>query len=126
MKHVTLITRLLLGFVFFGSGLAFFFTNPEVPPGPIAEFFKGMVATGYFLYLLKITETVTGLLLLSGFFVPLALVILAPVILNIFLLHAFVAPSGVPLALVLGGLEIYLSFFSKEYSPVILQLFRKK
>ncbi len=94
--------------------------------GPIADFFKGMMATGYFIYLVKGTEAVCGLLLLSGMYVPLALVVLAPVVLNIFLLNAFLMPSGLPIALVIGALEIYLAFFSAEYSPKIKQLFRAK
>ncbi|MBI2712472.1 MAG: DoxX family protein [Bdellovibrio sp.] len=125
MKKITLIARLLLGLIFFGAGISFFFMGTPPPmEGPIGEFFKGMVATHYFLYLLKGTETICGLLLLSGFFVPLALVVLAPIILNIFLVHSFIMPQGVPLAIVLGILEIYLAFFSKEYSATIKHLFR--
>jgi uncharacterized membrane protein len=52
--------------------------------------------------------------------------ILAPVVLNIFLVHSFLAPSGIPLALVLGLLMIYLSFFAPPYAPSIKQLFRRK
>lgn len=126
MKWVTLIARLLLGLVFLGSGIAFFFTTPPPMEGPIAEFFKGMMATQYFFYLLKGTEIVCGLALLSGFFVPLALVILAPVILNIFLVHAFLAHEGLPMALALGVFEVYLAFFSAEYSPPIKRLFQPR
>lgn len=126
MKYVTIIARVLLGLVFVGSGIAFFFTTPPPLEGAMADFFKGMEATGYFFYLLKCTEIVCGLLILSGRFVPLALVVLAPIILNIFLVHTFMAPEGVVLALILGALEIYLAFFSKEYSPTIKQLFRAK
>ena len=126
MKKSTLIARSLLGLVFFASGIAFFLTTPPPPEGAMADFFKGMMATGYFFYLLKGTEIACGLLLLSGRFVPLALVVLAPVILNIFLVHTFMMPQGLPIALVLGALEIYLAFFSKEYSPTIKQLFRAK
>ncbi len=57
---------------------------------------------------------------------PLALVVLAPVILNIFLVHAFMQPSGLVLAVVLGAFEVYLAFFSAEYSPTIKQLFRRR
>ncbi len=124
MKYIPVIARVLMGLVFFGSGLAFFFTTPPPMEGPIADFFKGMMATGYFFYLLKSTEAVCGLLLLSGRFVPLALVVLAPIILNIFFVHAFMMPSGLPLAIVLGLLEVYLAFFTKEYSPKIKALFR--
>ncbi len=126
MKKVTLIARLLLGLVFLGSGIAFFFTTPPPLEGAMADFFKGMAATGYFFFLLKGTEITCGLLLMIGRFVPLALVILAPVIINIFMVHAFMAPEGVPLAVIIGALEIYLAFFSKEYSPTIKQLFRAR
>lgn len=125
MKWVTRIVRVLMGLVFVGAGIAFFFTTPPpMPEGPMADFFKGMLGTRYFFYLLKLTEITCGLLLLSGFFVPLALVVLAPIIVNIFMVHAFMEPSGVPLAIVLGVFEIYLAFFSREYSPVVKQLFK--
>lgn len=126
MKKVTLIARILMGIIFLGSGIAFFFTTPPPMEGAIADFFKGMAGTGYFFYLLKGTEITCGLLLLLGMYVPLALVVLAPVILNIFLVHAFMMPEGLPTAIVLGILEIYLAFFSKEYSPTIKQLFRRR
>jgi uncharacterized membrane protein YphA (DoxX/SURF4 family) len=126
MKKVTLIARFLLGLIFLGSGIAFFLTTPPPMEGSIADFFKGMAATGYFFYLLKGTEIICGLLLMSGFFVPLSLVILAPVVLNIFLVHAFMMPQGLVMAILIAGLEIYLSFFSKEYSPTIKKLFRSK
>lgn len=125
MKKVALIARLLLGLVFLGSGIAFFFTTPPPMEGPIADFFKGMAATGYFFYLLKGTEIVCGALLLSGMFVPLALVVLAPVVLNIFLIHACIAHDGIILATIIGVLEAYLAFFS-PYSASIKQLFKAK
>ena len=83
MAKVSLIARLLLGFVFVGAGIAFFFTTPPPQEGDMALFFNGMMATKYFFYLLKFTEIACGLMLMSGYFVPLALVILAPIILNI-------------------------------------------
>lgn len=124
-----MIARILLGFVFFASGLAGLLNLMPVPPDlpeRLVTFNAGMMASIYFMPLLKITETVCGLLLLAGVFVPLSLVILAPVVLNIFLLHAFVAPSGLPLAIILGLLMIYLSFFAQPYSGTIKQLFRRK
>ncbi len=126
MKIATMIARILMGLVFVGSGIAFFFTTPPPMEGPMAQFFTGMMATGFFFYLLKGTEIICGLFLLSGFFVPLALVILAPVILNIFLVHLFLAPDGLILGAILGAIEIYLAFFSKEYSPKIKALFKAK
>jgi CRP-like cAMP-binding protein len=64
--------------------------------------------------------------LAEGFFVPLALVVLAPVSINIFLVHAFLAPSGLPLAVAVGAALIYLAFFSPSYSPVVKVLFVMK
>lgn len=126
MKKVTLIARILMGLIFVGSGIAFFMTPPPPLEGAIADFFKGMAATGYFFYLLKGTEIVCGLMLISGFFVPLALVALAPIVVNIFLVHAFIAPEGMPIAIVVVVLEVYLAFFSAEYSPVLKKLFRAR
>jgi putative oxidoreductase len=126
MAKVSLVARILMGFVFAGSGIAFFFTTPPPLEGDMGLFFNGMMATKYFFYLLKGTEIVCGLMLMTGFFVPLALVILAPIVLNIFLVHAFMMPQGLPLALVLGILEIYLAFFSPQYSPKIKALFKAK
>jgi len=127
MQHkVQLVVRILLGLLFTFSGIAFFFTTPPPLEGDMATFFAGMAATKYFFLLLKGTETVCGLLLVSGLFVPLALVVLAPISINIFLLHSFLAPSGVPLALAIGAALIYLAFFSPSYSPVVKGIFVMK
>src|SRR5882724_621812 len=116
MKNkVTIAARILLGLVFFGSGLfgiiSRFKFPPDLPPNLLA-FVQGMTASVYFLPLLKTTELLCGLLLLVGRFVPLALVILAPIIINIFFTHLFLAPSGLLVAVIVGALEIYLAFFS--------------
>jgi uncharacterized membrane protein YphA (DoxX/SURF4 family) len=123
-----LVARVLLGLVFlFGgiTGLLNLFPPPPDLPERLQTFNAGLMASGYFFPLLKATETLCGALLLSGFFVPLALVILAPIVLNIILVHAFLAPSGLPLALIMGLLMVYLAFFAKPYSIVIKSLFRR-
>ncbi|MEK2643969.1 DoxX family protein [Bdellovibrio sp. BCCA] len=124
-----LIARILLGLIFFVFGLAGLFNL--IPPPPdlperLMTFNTGLAASGYFFVLLKLTESICGLLLLIGWFVPLALVVLAPIVLNIFLVHSFMAPSGVPLALVIGLLLIYLAFFAQPYSATVKQLFKRK
>jgi putative oxidoreductase len=126
-KKIPLIARLLLGFVFFAAGLAGLLNLAPPPPNlpeKLIAFNTGLMATGYFFPFLKVTETLCGLLLLSGYFVPLALVVLAPVVINITLVHLFLEPSGLPLAIILGLLLTYLAFFSEPYSPAIKQLFR--
>lgn len=127
--YIPVVARILLGFVFFAAGLAGLLNLVPIPdnlPPDLVTFNQGLMASHYFMTLLKLTETVCGLLLLSGFFVPLALVILAPIVLNIFLVHSFLEPSGVPLAVLLGLLMIYLSFFAPPYAPRIRALFKAK
>jgi uncharacterized membrane protein YphA (DoxX/SURF4 family) len=129
MRKAPLVVRLLLGLVFFGAGLAGLLNQAPPPadlPVDLKTFMTGILASKYFLPLLKGTETVCGALLLSGFFVPLALVILAPITLNIFLTHLFLAPSGLPLAIVIGLLEIYLAFFASPYKDAIRPIFVRK
>jgi putative oxidoreductase len=53
-------------------------------------------------------------------------VVLAPIVLNIFFTHLFLAPSGLPLAVVIGVLEVYLAFFADPYKQYIRALFVKK
>jgi putative oxidoreductase len=128
-SKLPLIARIIFGLIFFASGLVGLLKLAPVPPDlpeRLVTFNAGLEATGYFMTLLKLTETLCGLLILSGNFVPLALVVLAPVTLNIFLVHAFMAPSGLPLAIILGLLQIYLAFFAAPYAPVVKELFRRK
>ena len=128
-SKIPMIARILLGFIFFASGLAGLLgliPTPADLPERMMTFNAGLAATGYFFPFLKAVETVCGLMLLIGWFVPLALVVLAPIVIHIFLVHAFMEPSGVPLAVILGLLMIYLSFFAPPYAPTIKQLFRRK
>jgi putative oxidoreductase len=103
--------RIVLGLIFFVFGLNGFLHFIPQPPmsGPPEEFLGALIATGYLFPLLKTTEVVTGALLLSGRLVPLALVVLAPVIVNIFAFHLFLAPAGLALPLLVVALEIFLA-----------------
>ncbi len=129
MRKAPLVARILMGIVFFGAGLAGLL-NLAPPPADLPEdlktFMAGMMATKYLFPLVKVTEVVCGALLISGFFVPLALVVLAPIVLNIFLTHLFMAPDGLALAAVLVILEVYLAFFASPYRDAIRPLFAPK
>ncbi|ASD62298.1 acyltransferase [Bdellovibrio bacteriovorus] len=89
-------SRYLLGLIYFVFGLNGFLqfipAPPTMPEGAMA-FMGGMMAAPYFFPVLKGTEVICGALLLSGFAVPLALVILAPITLQIFLFHSFLTPG---------------------------------
>lgn len=124
-----LVARILLGLVFFAAGITWLLGVVQEPtdlPESMKAFNAGLTASTYFMPFLKVTETVCGLLLLSGFFVPLALVVLAPITLNIFFVNAFMMPSGLPIVLVLMVLQAYLAFFAPPYAPTVRQLFRAK
>ncbi len=129
IKKMPLVARIILGLLFLLSGIVGLFNL--VPPPPdlpesMVTFMNGVMATKFMFPLIKGTEVVCGALLLSGFYVPLALIVLAPVVLNIFLINAFMAPSGLPIAIFIVLLQIYLSFFAKPYSDVVKQIFIKK
>ena len=124
-KKLPLIARVLLGLIFFVFGLNGFFNFIPVPPMPekVLAFMTGISTGGYFIPFLKGTEVTCGLLLLVGAFVPLALIVLAPIEINIVLFHAFLAPSGLPFAFFIVLLMIYLSFFASPYKEVVKQIF---
>jgi len=116
------IARIVLGLAFFVFGLNGFLHFLPQPPmsGPPADFGKALFATGYMFPLIKGTEVAASLLLLSNRFVPLALALLAPVLVNIVAFHAFLAPSGLVLPFVLLGLELYLARSYKDaFAPML-------
>ncbi len=109
MKKVALIARLLLGVIFFVFGLNGFlnFLPAQPMPEPAMNFVMGLVGTGYMMPLIKGFEVLAGALLLSGFFVPLALLFLAPIVVNILLFHAILSPGlAVPLVILVLGLIV--------------------
>lgn len=96
--------RVFLGLVFTAFGAAgLFHLLPQQPlPEGIAGTYSQALAGTYLLTLVKLTEVVAGLLLLSNRFTALGAVLIAPVVVNIVAFHALVLGSGVglPLALV--------------------------
>jgi putative oxidoreductase len=114
MKSSTtiIVLRTLFGLAFVVFGLnkfLHFIPNPQEPPAAM-DFFGALFRTGYFIPLLATTEIVSGALLLSGILVPFGLVILAPVIVNIFMFHLFLAPGGLPIAIVFVAFELILAW----------------
>ena len=110
MKIVTIIARILLGliFVFFGSnGFLHFLPMPPLPQGVTGEYLHAFFASGY-VYVISGFQVAGGLLLLIGRFVPLGLTILAAIIVNIWAFHLLMAPEGLPPAVVVTILELFL------------------
>ena len=100
MKIASTVARYLSGVIFFVFGLnGFLHFIPLPPPSGIAAQFMGALFVSHYLTIIFGVQVLGGLLLLVNRFVPLALAILAPVIVNILSFHALMAPSGLPLAL---------------------------
>jgi hypothetical protein len=110
MKIVTAIVRILLGLVFvvFGAnGFLRFLPMPPLPQGIVGEFLHSFFASGY-VYVVAGCQVIGGLLLLVGYCVPLGLTILGPVIFNILVFHLLLATEGLPLAIVIALLFVFL------------------
>jgi hypothetical protein len=109
-----------LGFTVFGpDGLLHFLPQPPLEGGPGA-LMGVFAASAYMLPMVKGTELVAGLLLVSNRHVPLALTLLAPVLANIVLFHAVLAPSGTAVGLVFLALELYLAWSYRGASAPML------
>jgi hypothetical protein len=100
MKIAVTIARVLLGLLFtvFGANGFLHFLPMQPMPG-LAGQFTGALFVSHYLVVVFLVQLVGGLLLLSNRFVPLALILLGPVIVNILCFHAFMAPQGIGMGL---------------------------
>ena len=100
MRTASAIARYLAGVIFFVFGLNGFLNFiPLPPPGGIAGQFMGALYASHYLWVIFGFQVVAAVLLLANRYVPLAVAVLAPVIVNILVFHALMAPSGLPLAI---------------------------
>ena len=117
MKITTIIARSLLGLIFvvFGSNMFLHFI-PMPPPAedPAREFMTALFMSHY-LYVVVALQVVGGLILLSGRWMPLGLTLLGPVIVNIVCFHVLMAPAGLPMAIVVSLLALFLLWRYREH-----------
>jgi uncharacterized membrane protein YphA (DoxX/SURF4 family) len=122
MKIAAIIVRVLMGLLFLFASITVLFNlfpQPELT-GKVKVFMDGVNATGYMMPLIKVTELLCGIAFVSGRFVPLASVVIAPVIINIFLFHVFVDTSGLPVAIFLVAGNSFLAYTNLEkYKPLL-------
>jgi putative oxidoreductase len=122
MKIAVLITRSLLGLIYLIFGLNFFFHFIPMPaPGKDAAgaFEGGLFGAGYFFPFMKVIEILSGIMLLVNKYTALFLLIIFPVTLNIFLFHAFLEPSGIPMGGAMLLLNLFLGYaYRKYYEPI--------
>jgi putative oxidoreductase len=123
MKIATIIARVLLGLVFvvFGSNAFLqFLPMPPLPQGVAGEYLHAFFASGY-VHVIGAFQVLGGLLLLIGRFVPLGLTILGAIIVNIWAFHLLMAPEGLPPAVVVTILELFLVWRYREAFAGILR-----
>jgi hypothetical protein len=123
MKIASTIARILMGiiFLFFGSNLLLNFLHAPVPPGIAGQFF-GALFVSHYIYAVGLFQVVPAILLLVNRYVPLGLALLAPVIINICLVHILMAPSGLPMAAVVVVLWILTVYpVRSAFSPLLQQ-----
>lgn len=122
MKIAMIIVRTLMGLMFLFASLAYFFKLVQQPEltGNMQLFMTGMDASGYLMTFVKLTELVCAIAFITGFFVPLATVVIFPVMLNIVFTHLFLAPEGLPMALILLAGNLFLAYYYRHlYVPFL-------
>ncbi|MFN3698194.1 MAG: DoxX family membrane protein [Pseudobdellovibrio sp.] len=121
-KKITLGARIILGLIFFVFGLNFFLNFIPTPPPPesMKNMMEGMMKLSYLLPVVKTLEVACGALLLLGLFIPLTLLILAPIVVNIAIIHFVYEPSGAPMAAGIIVLMLILAWsHRKVFSPLL-------
>ena len=115
--------RLLMGLMFFVFGLngfLYFIPQPKEMVPAAGAFFGALFVTGYMVPLIFGTQTLVGALLLLNRFVPLALALVAPVVVNIISFHVFLHAPGIGMAMVVVALEIYLAWsYRRAFLPML-------
>jgi uncharacterized membrane protein YphA (DoxX/SURF4 family) len=112
-RYLTTAARILMGLVFlvFGlNGFLNFIPQPPSLPDKVAAFLGALRETAYMLPLIFGTQLLVGVMLLVNLYVPIVLVVIAPVIVHIIAFHIFLNPSGIVPGLIVLALEIYLVY----------------
>src|ERR1700736_690574 len=124
MRTVSAIARYLAGVIFLVFGLNGFLSFiPLPPPGGIAGQFMGALYASHYLWVIFAFQVIAAVLLLVNRYLPLAVAVLAPVIVNILVFHALMAPSGLPLALFVAVLWVVIFV---DIRPAFAGLFQSR
>jgi hypothetical protein len=123
-RRIASVARFLMGIpllVFGLNGFLNFIPQPSKPLAPGAAAFAGaLMSTGYMMPLIGATLLIVGLLLVSNRFVPLALVLFAPFVINSLAFHACLEHTGLPMAAIFAGLELYLAWvYRRAYRSLL-------
>jgi len=118
MKITTLISRILLGFIYLVFGLDYFLHFIPYEPhhtGKVAAFKAGLIGVGYFYPMIKSIQIVGGISLLIDQFAPFFAVVVFPISVNVFLYHTILVPSGWLMGVLLIGPNLFLGYAYRKY-----------
>ena len=122
-KKILFGVSLLFGLMFINSGLNKFFHYMPMPkdmPENMMKLMGAMMEIGWLFPLVAVAEIVGGILFITNKFRALGAIIIFPVLVGVLLTHILVAPSGLPMALVLLGIEIWIIIENREkYLPMV-------
>lgn len=116
MKIAVIVLRTLMGLLFLFASITYLF-NLITPPeqvGAMRIFNDGLKASVYILPTVKGFELICGIAFITGRFVPLASILISPIIVNIFLVHAFLAPEGLPVAVFLVVANSFVAYANRK------------
>lgn len=122
MRIAVIIVRTLMGLLFLFASITFLFKLITPPPltGAMKLFNDGLEAARYLMPTVKVIELICGLAFVTGRFVPLATILIAPIIVNIFFVHVILAPEGIPVAIFLVLANSFLAYYHREaYKPLL-------
>ena len=116
MRIASIIVRILMGLMFAFASIVFFLKLVDTPEmtGSVKIFNDGIAASIYLMPTVKVFELLCAIAFLTGRFVPLATVVIFPITMNILLFHAFLEPSGLPIAIFMMIGNLFLAYYHRE------------
>jgi uncharacterized membrane protein YphA (DoxX/SURF4 family) len=116
MRIASIIVRILMGLMFAFASIVFFLKLVDTPEmtGSVKIFNDGIAASIYLMPTVKVFELLCAIAFLTGRFVPLATVVIFPITMNILLFHAFLQPSGLPIAIFMMIGNLFLAYYYRN------------
>lgn len=121
MKWTVIILRTLMGLLFLFASVTWLFDliTPPEQTGVAKTFTDGLEASGYIMPVVKVLELLCGIAFVTGRFVPLASVLIAPIIVNIVGVGIFVEPVGLPMGIFVAVVNALVAWRNRDrYRPL--------
>lgn len=127
MKYFEILIRILFGGIFVLYGLSKFHAFMPTPPMELkaAQFIGALISTGYLWQLIGFVEVICGVLIVLGQFLPIALVLISPIVINI-LFYLLILQKGLPPIIMSGFLIFSILFLAYQNRVVYYSLFQRK